>query len=183
MGDATVNEKKLKIREGAFRSYDVSAREVLEGTRNLMKAAGYTFLPNDYAGFVKPTFRARREWQGRSNEIIAVVRPGIKKALDGFVYLESLHHVLGEGCEYALVLPPINEWLLLEFLDAEDGRLWRELRSRHFMLWMYNPPEDAIMSFVGGSSDPVFRGSILLPGFISMRMIQQRAAAEVKRGK
>lgn len=175
MADATVNEKKLRIREGAFRSYEVSAREVLSGTRDLLKAAGYTFLPDEFVGFVKPTFRARREWAGRSNEILAVVRPGIKKALDGFVYLSAAREALGDKVEYALVLPPINEYVLLEFLREDGGRMDREINARHFMLWMYNPAEDAIMSFVGGSSDPVFRGSILLPGFISMRMIKQRA--------
>ncbi|MBI2957555.1 MAG: hypothetical protein HYY32_01810 [Chloroflexi bacterium] len=176
MAGPEVNEKKLKIREGDFRSYEVSAREVLSGTKNLLKAAGYEFLPNDPIGFVKPTFRARREYSGRSNEIVAIVRPGLNKALDGLVYLAAAREVLGDAVEYALVLPPINEWLLLEFLGGDGSRVRREITARSFMLWMYNPAEDAIMSFVGGSSDPVFRGSLLLPGFISMRMIEQRQA-------
>ncbi|MBI2859384.1 MAG: hypothetical protein HYX90_09935 [Chloroflexi bacterium] len=178
MADKNVNEQKLKIREGPFRSYIVSGKEVLNGTRGLLAAAGYSFLPEGRIGLVKPAFRARREWQGRSNEIVTVVRPGIKKALDGFIYLEAMRAILGDAVEYALLLPPINEWLLLEFLDAEDGRMWKELGSRHFMLWMYNPAEDAIMSFVGASADPVFRGSLLVPGFISRRMLKQRAEAK-----
>ncbi|HLC23886.1 MAG TPA: hypothetical protein VJL08_05550 [Dehalococcoidia bacterium] len=176
MGDVTVNEKKLKIKEGPFRSYDVSAREVLNGTKNLLRALGYAFLPNDFIGFVQPSFRARREWPGGSNEIVAIVRPSIKKAQDGFTYLTAARSVLGDRVEYALVLPPINEHLLLDFLRDDCGRMSKEIESRNFMLWMYNPAEDAIMSFVGSSLDRVFMGSFLLPGFISMRIIQQRAA-------
>jgi len=112
---------------------------------------------------------------------VAIVRPSLKKALDGFVYLTAAQAVLGDKVEYALLLPPINEWLLLQFLDTDGGRISKEINARHFMLWMYNPAEDAIMSFVGGSCDPIFRGSILLPGFVSMRMIKQKAAAEAKR--
>ncbi|MEW6034782.1 MAG: hypothetical protein AB1603_08020 [Chloroflexota bacterium] len=181
MGDAGVNEKKLKIREGAFRSYEVSAREVLEGTKKLLAAAGYAFLPNDHIGFVKPSLRARREWSGRSNEIVAIVRPSIKRAADGFVYLAAAHSVLGNSAEYALLLPPINEYVLLEFLRENNSQMRKLIEERNFMLWMYNPAEEAIMSFVGASCDPTFRGSFLLPGFISMRMLQQRAAAIARR--
>lgn len=183
MADPTVDDKKIKIREGPFRSYDVSSREVLNGTKKLLMAAGYKFLPNDAIGFMKPTFRAVREWQGRRNEIVAVVRPDIRKAVDGFVHLTAAHSVLGDKVEYALVLPPINEWVLLRFLDDDDSRMDREIRARKFMLWMYTPSEDAVMSFRGGSSDPLFRGSMLLPGFFSRRMLEKMAEMEAKRAQ
>jgi len=45
MVDKTVDTSKLKIKEGDFRSYDVSAREVVKGTTNLLREAGYAFMP------------------------------------------------------------------------------------------------------------------------------------------
>lgn len=175
-----VDEKKLKIKEGPFRSYVVSAKEVLSGTRDMLAVAGYSFLPDSYIGFVKPAFRARREYSGRSNEIVAVARPGLNKAADGFTYLTAAYSVLGDAVEYALLLPPINEHLLLDFLRNDGGRMRREIESRHFMLWMYNPAEDAILSFVGASADPALRGSLFMPGLFSMRQLQQRAAQIAK---
>ncbi|MDP6493863.1 MAG: hypothetical protein QGI09_00245 [Dehalococcoidia bacterium] len=118
-----MDKTKLKIREGQFRSYEVSSRQILAGTKKLLKAAGYVFLPTKHIGLVKPTFRAKREWQEGSNEIVGIVRSSIKKAIDGFVYLAAARSVLGDSVEYALVLPPINEYLLLEFLQGDDAKI------------------------------------------------------------
>lgn len=172
-----MTKKRLKIREGPFRSYDVSLREVLSGVKKLLKAAGYVFLPADHIGFVQPTFRARREWSGRSNEIVGIVRSSLKKAVDGCVHLTAAHSVLGDSVEYAVVLPPINEYLFLEFLQEDGGRFRKEMEMRRFMLWMYTPAEDAIMSFVSSSADSIFwfppPPGGLMTGLLSTRRLLQ----------
>lgn len=176
MPESEVNEKKLKIREGPFRSYIVTVRESLNGTRKLLALAGYTLLPNDYVGFFKPSIRARREIRpGHTNEILAVVRPNLRKAADGFVYLSAARAILGDSVEYACILPPINEHLLLDWLREDGGRMSKLLDANRFMFWMYNPAEDAIMSFVGRSTDPLFGLSFLMPGFFSRKMLEARA--------
>ena len=172
-----MDKTKLKIREGQFRSYEVSSRQILAGTRKLLKAAGYVFLPTKHIGLVKPTFRAKREWQEGSNEIVGIVRSSIKKAMDGFVYLAAARSVLGDSVEYALVLPPINEYLLLEFLQGDDAKIGKEIKEQRFILWMYTPTEDALMSFGGRrTSDPLFNMSPLLPGFLSKQLLDRHLA-------
>lgn len=171
-----MDPSKLKMRTGPVRFYDVSARQVLSGTKSLLRTAGYVLLPNDPVGFVKPTFRVRREWGQQSNEILGIARPSLRRALDGLVYLAAAREVLGDSVEYALLLPPIHEFFLLEFLQGNDDRISREIKKRGFMFWMYNPVEDALMSFTGGSRDPIFGMSPLLPCLLTRELLERKSA-------
>ncbi len=176
------NEQKTAIFEGEFRAYVFSMREVLKGTKDLLRAAGYSMQSPVPAGLVKPSFRARRTWAGRQNEIFAVARPELSIAVDGLVYLSAARSILGSSVEYVLLLPPINEYLLIEFLADSDYLVQREMDRNRISLWMCNPAEEALVSFVGLSCDPVFRQSPAMPGMVSMDMIRRMKEREAKRG-
>jgi len=169
-----MDPSKLKIPTGPVRFYDASVRQVLSGTKSLLRAAGYVLLPNDPIGFVKPAFRVRREWGQQSNEILGVARPGLRRALDGLVYLAAAREALGDSVEYALLLPPIHEFHLIEFLQGNDDWISREIKKRGFMFWMYNPVEDALMSFTGSSRDPIFGMSPLMPGLLTRELLKRK---------
>ena len=169
-----MDPSKPKIPAGPFRFYDVSARKVLSGTRALLCAAGYVLLPSDPVGFVKPSLRARREWGQKSNEILCIARPGLRRALDGLVHLAAAREVLGDSVEYALLLPPVHEFHLIEFLQGNDDRISREIKKRGFLFWMYNPVEDALVSFTGSSRDPIFGMSPLMPGLLTRELLKRK---------
>lgn len=164
----------LTIRPGPIRFYDVGARQVLSGTKALLRTAGYVLLPNDPVGFLKPSFRVRREWGQQSNEILCIARPSLRRALDGLVYLAAAREALGDTVEYALLLPPIHEFHLIEFLQGNDDRISREIKKRGFLFWMYNPVEDALMSFTGSSRDPIFGMSPLMPGLLTRELLKRK---------
>ena len=169
-----MDSSKPKITAGPVRFYDVSARKVLSGTRALLCAAGYVLLPNDPVGFVKPSFRARRQWGQQSNEILCVARPSLRRTLDGLVHLAAAREVLGDSVEYVLLLPLISEYHLLEFLQADDDRIGKEMKKRGFILWVYNPVEDAVFSFTGASRDPVFAMSPIMPGLLTRELLKRK---------
>ncbi|MDP6102694.1 MAG: hypothetical protein QF579_05270 [Dehalococcoidia bacterium] len=165
-----------KIAEGEFRAYDVAIEEVVKGTETFLTAVGYELLVPDYVGFVQPDFRAKRQDGDTTHEVLLVVESAIELAVDGFVKLAAMKPVLGESIDYGVVLPPINEYLLLEWLQEDRGRNFYELKRQDFMLWMYNPAEEAMWSWIGGPRDRAFSEHFVLPGMSPEVIVGQRLA-------
>lgn len=163
-----------KVTSGPFRAYDASVEDIRKGTEMFLKSAGYDLLTPDYIGFVRPDFHARRKGETANFEIVLVVEPSIEQALAGFVKLAAMKASRGIELEYGVVLPPINEYLLLEWLQDEKGRSFYELKKQEFMLWMYNPNEEAMWSWVGGPKDRSFASFFVLPGFSPDVIVGQR---------
>ncbi|MEW6034904.1 MAG: hypothetical protein AB1603_08660 [Chloroflexota bacterium] len=163
-----------KVTSGEFRAYETSLEEVRRGTEMFLRAVGYEMPEPQYLGFVRPDFHARRRDGEHSYEVVLVLEPGIEKAVDGFIKLAAMKAAKGSGPDYGVVLPPINEYLLLEWLQDEKGRNFYELKRQDFMLWMYNPAEEAMWCWVGGPRDKMFAQHFVLPGFSPDVIVGQR---------
>lgn len=169
-----MQESGPKVTAGPFRAYDASVEEIRHGTETFLKAAGYDLLSPDYIGFVRPDFHARRKAATANYELVLIVESSIEQAVDGFVKLAAMKASRGDHLEYGVVLPPINEYLLLEWLQDDKGRNFYELKRQEFMLWMYNPSEEAMWSWVGGPKDKSFASFFVLPGFSPDVIVGQR---------
>lgn len=163
-----------KVTEGPFRAYAASIEDVRKGTEMFLRSVGYELLTPEYVGFVRPDFHARRTEGTQSYDIALVVEPKIEEACDGFVKLAAMKASRGSGLEYGVVLPPINEYLLLEWLQDDRGRNFYELKRQEYMLWMYNPVEEAMWCWVGGPKDRAFASHFVLPGVPPDTIVAQR---------
>lgn len=165
-----------RVTSGPFRAYDTSIEEVRKGTEVFLQSVGYEFLNPGFIGLVRPDFHVRRQEGDKKYEIVFVLAAGIDQSLDAFIKLAAMKATRGESLEYGVVLPPINEYLLLEWLMEDKGKNFYELKKQEFMLLMYNPAEEAMWSWIGRPKDPTFSQHFVLPGFSPDVIIGQRLA-------
>jgi hypothetical protein len=56
-----------------------------------------------------------------------------------------------------LVLPPINEYLLIEFLTEEKGRWYFGIKDARLVVWFCNPHDHTMICPIGAPSDKAFQ--------------------------
>jgi len=145
-----------RIKEGEFREWYFPVEEVLEWSEVFIQDVGYELRPKSYVGFVQPDFHGMRQTQKRNYEVVGVVRQHFDEAIDGLAKLIAVKAVLGDSADYALVLPPVSEHLMLEFFRQENGRWYFEIKRHKFMVWLANPDEEFVWCLVGGPQDKLF---------------------------
>src|SRR3989304_8977657 len=93
--------------------------------------------------------------------------------------VQARRAVLGEGVDYALVLPPVNEYLLLEFLQEEKGRWFFGMKEQGLMMWLCNPANDSLWCILGAPRDRRFDNYFILTKFQVEPVISQRLSAQL----
>ena len=158
-----------------------TSAEVLKESERFLRYVGYQLQPVSYIGFVQPDFHARRQSEPTTYDVVGVVREGLDQAVDALVRLMALKAVLGESVDHVLVLPPVSEYLLIELLTKETGRLLHEIKRQQFMIWLCNPERETTTCLIGSTRDnrfnDYFAGSTSIAGgfeqFLMMRLSQQ----------
>jgi hypothetical protein len=170
----------MKVREGEFRSYDFSTEEILAWAKKFLSYVGYELLPPQYIGFTQPDIHAKRGEGEKTYEIVAMVGSGLGEVVDNYAKLSSLKTSLGEKADYVLILPPVNEYLLIEFLTEDKGRWFYEIKDREFMMWLGNPQEETMWCILGSPRDNKFNDFFIFPvkgmsfdAFIAMRLARE----------
>jgi len=165
------------IKEGEFRGYSFAMEKLMEWVRIFLTDAGYELLPPDYIGFVQPAVHARRAEGERVYEIVGFDSPDMENAPEALVKLAAARAVRGDEADYALILPPVNEYLLLEFLRADRGRWYLAMKDLKMMAWLVNPEKEYVWCITGEPLDKTLseffvQGKVALD-FILMREINQ----------
>ena len=119
-----------------------TAEQVLKESERFLQYAGYELQPVSEIGSVPPDFYARRQSGSATHELVGMVRRSLDEAEDAFAKLAAIKAVLGESVDYVLVLPPVSEFLMIELLIKEQGRLFHELKQQQFMVWLCNPERE-----------------------------------------
>ena len=157
-----MSEKKFSSKEliGQLRptpdlAYEFSNQEVLEGVKFFIKYVGYTFEEQKEHHPGDPDFSAIRTTPEVTYRIIGVLRRNMKEVAEGITYLKKIKEKLGtEGqTEYAIVLPPVQERHLIDYMKADGNKLYRDLQLNKFMLWLCNPTEKSMFCAQGASRD------------------------------
>lgn len=167
------------IREtGPFRSWVFSREAVLAGTEKFLKYVGYQLQTPGSIGFVQPDLHAKRPEGKKAHEVVAVVRASLEQAVEGYAQLAAIRASLGESADYALVLPPVNEFLLIQFLTNDKGRWFYEIKKLQFMMWLCNPDQEAMWCIVGGPRDRLFEHYFVyadqaIDPYIAMRLSKE----------
>ncbi len=178
-------ESLKRVSDGEFRHYVFGLSELQAETQRFLTQVGYELKPAGYIGLVQPDFRAKRKGDGRSYELVGLVREGLDQAVDALVKLAAIKAVRRD-VDCVLVLPPANEYLLIEFLMEEKGRWYFGMKDARLMAWFCNPDNHTTICVIGAPSDKDFQKHFYLSqmsfdDYMSIRashLIQERLLAE-----
>ena len=157
---------------------------VLKETEGFLRQAGYELQPPAYSGFVQPDFHAKRKEGDSSYEIIGLIKPGMDEIVDGLAKLLSMKAVLGDTVNYVLVLPPVSEYLMIEFSIEDKGRWFFSMRDHRLIIWLCNPSRHTTVCLMGSPRDGLLQHHFISTGptnfesLINMKLIGQLMAEE-----
>lgn len=139
-------------------AYEFSNEEVLEGAKYFLRYVGYTLEEKGARRKNKPDFYARRSEREAVYEILGVVKHSMKEVADGIVHLKKIREELGEKgmTDYVIVLPPVQERHLIDYMMADDYKLYKGLRENAFIVWICNPEEKSVWCPQGAPKDKRF---------------------------
>jgi len=138
-------------------AYEFSNEEVLEAAKYFLQYVGYT-LEEKEQWKNKPDFCARRGEGGVTYEILGLVRHSMKEVADGIAHLKKIKEELGEKetMDYIIALPPVQERHLIDYMTADDYKLYKDLRENAFAVWICNPQEKSVWCPQGAPKDKRF---------------------------
>ncbi|MEW6034000.1 MAG: hypothetical protein AB1603_04000 [Chloroflexota bacterium] len=179
MSTEETRSRPERIKEGEFREWSFPISEILKWTRAFVKDAGYEVLAPRYVGLILPDFQARRKEGDKTYEIIGVGAQHTDTAVDALTKLAAMRTVLGDKADYVLVMPPISEYLLLDFMREDKGRWYFAMKEFKLMVWLANPDEEFTWCLVGEPQDKVFRG-FFAGGRMSVDFVLNRELAQAR---
>lgn len=151
-----IEESGQRISEGEFRHYVFSLADLRNETERLLKQAGYTLKTPKYIGLVEPDFRAKRTSGSSTFDVAGIIRENLDQAVEALIRLAAIK-AANRDVECVLVLPPINEYQLIEWLKDNDARWYFGIHDSRLMLWFCNPGNHSTICFIGSPSDAQFR--------------------------
>jgi hypothetical protein len=180
-----VEAPKQRTSEGEFRHYVFGLPELRAETERFLKQAGYEMKPTKYVGLVQPDFRAKRKAGNGAFELVGMVRENLDQAVEALVKLAAIK-AASRDVDCALVLPPINEYLLIEWLTEESGRWYFGTRDSRIMIWFSNPDDRTTICVLGKPLDQEFlkhfyMSQMSFDDYISIRhpnLVKERILAE-----
>lgn len=174
-----------RISEGEFRHYVFSVEEISSEVQRFLKQVGYQPKPPAYIGLVQPDLRFKRTSDGGTYELVGMIRGSIEEAVDALTKLAAIKAVRRD-IDCVLVLPPINEYLLIEFLTEERGRWYFGMKDSRLVMWFCNPDDHTMICPIGAPSDKEFQkyfymSKMSFDEYMSVRasdLIRERLLAE-----
>jgi hypothetical protein len=148
MSEKKFSSKDLisRLKQTPDLAYDVTNEEVMEGIKLFIQYRGYTL--DEQKGHLPggPDFSAYRKETGMTIRMVGVLRRNMKEVVDGISHLQKIKDALGdkEEMEYSIVLPPVSERHLIDYLRADDNKLHRDLEENGFLLFVCNPKEKIV---------------------------------------
>jgi len=138
-------------------AYEFSNQQVTEGVKHFLRYVGYTLEEN--VDEAKLDFRATRKEGNITYQILGVVKHSMKEVADGIAQLRGLKKELGqeENTDYVIALPPVQERYLIDYMVADDYKLYKELRQNAFLVWICNPEEKSVWCCQGSPKDKRFK--------------------------
>jgi hypothetical protein len=174
---------RLTLDEDWYRHYDETSlytrQDVVRALSAFLQYAGYTIVPPEVIGFMKPDVAAERAGGGQRYRMIFVVREGINEAVEGFRQLASAKCFRKDSLDYVLALPPVSEHFLIEFL-IEREEWFFPIKDGLFQLWLVNPSREKVDCILGWPRDDDFRHYFANPQLAAFASyIAEKATAKI----
>jgi hypothetical protein len=155
-----MSEQAETANEGWHRLYDeralFSREDLLKTLRGFLEYAGYQLTEARPIGFMKPDLAACRVAGDRRYEMIFVVRREINQAVEGLRELAAAKCFRRDSLDYVLVLPPVSEHYMIEFL-IEKEEWFFPIKDHLFQLWLVNPQRQKVDCLLGWPRDDELR--------------------------
>jgi len=152
--------KNGALNEGWHRLYNetplYSCHEVIKALHSFLEYAGYTPVPPEPVGFMRPDLRATRTVATNCYDMVFVVREGINQAVEGLRELAAAKCFRKDALDYVLALPPVSEHYLIEFL-IEKEEWFFPVKDHLFQIWLVNPEREKVDCLLGWPRDNDFR--------------------------
>ena len=158
-----LREPKKRVSDGEFRHYVFEASELLAEAQRFLQQVGYEPKECAFIGLVQPDFRAKRKTDKAGYEIVGLVRESLDEAIEALIRLAAIRAVRSD-VDCVLVVPPINEYLLIEFLTEESGRRYFGMKDARLTVWFCNPENRTTMCAIGGPTDRDFDKHFFMSG-------------------
>lgn len=136
-------------------AYEFSNEEVLEAAKFFLRYVGY-ILEEKGQWKNEPVFYGKRSEGAVTYEIMGLVRHSMKEVADGVAQLVKMKGELGEKIEYVIALPPVQERHLIDYMRADDYKLYKDLRGNALAVWICNPQEKSVWCPQGALKDKRF---------------------------
>jgi hypothetical protein len=144
------------LNEGWHRLYDekplYQRDELLKALTAFLEYAGYTLVPADPIGFMKPDIKASRVVGTTRYEMIFVVREAVNQAVEGLRELACAKCFRKDSLDYVLALPPVSEHYLIEFLIEKEDWFF-PIKDHLFQIWLLNPGREKVDCLLGWPRD------------------------------
>lgn len=130
--------------------------QVEKALRDFLAYAGYEFAPTEPIGFMKPDLTVFRKAEKKRHEMIFVIREGINQAVEGLRDLAAAKCFRKDSLDYVLVLPPVSEHYLIEFLIEKEDWFF-PIKDHLLQLWLVNPKRETVDCLIGWPRDDDFK--------------------------
>jgi len=164
-----------------YRTYDeqpaFSREEVLKALKGFLEYAGYEVRPPEPIGFMKPDLAARRKAGKQTYEIIFVVREEVNHAVEGLRELAAAKCFRRDSLDYVLVLPPVSEHYLIEFLIEKEDWFF-PVKDHLLQIWLINPEKEKVDCLIGWPRDDDFKHYFSNPNLAGFATFISNKAAE-----
>ena len=143
-------------------AYEFSAEEVLGATTQFLQYVGYQLQPLSPIGSVQPDFHVKRQVGATTYEIVGLVGHSLNEMANLFAKLAAMKPISGEEADYVIVLPPVSERRLLDFLFDNKGKWYLDIKQEQFMLWLCNPKQETMWCIMGSPNDTLFNDYFIM---------------------
>jgi uncharacterized protein YktA (UPF0223 family) len=118
----------------------------------------YEFTNEEVLEGAKFFLFATRVEGGVTYKILGVVRHSMKEVVNGIAQLKKIKEELEEQgtIDYVIVIPPVQERHLIDYMMADDYKLYKDLRDNAFIVWICNPQEKSAWCCQGAPKDKRF---------------------------
>mgnify|MGYP001029267917 CR=1 FL=1 len=158
----TSEEMIRRLRQVPELAFEFSAEEVSSATTQFLQYVGYQLQPLSPIGSVQPDFHAKREAGATVYEIVGLVGHSLNDVADLFAKLAAMKRIHSERVDYVLVLPPVSERRLLDFLSDNKGEWYSDIKQEQFMFWLCNPQQETVWCILGSPKDNLFNDYFVL---------------------
>jgi len=159
-GKFTTKDFLAQLRMCPQLAYEFTNEEVFEAAKKFLEYVGYQLAGQDKLANVKEklAFRAKRKDSKTKvvHEIIGVVRHDMTEVDDGIASLDILKGMFGNHIDYSIMVPPINERYLIDYMCKDDYKSLKKIQKEHYMIWLCNPEEKSVWSAFGAPRDQLF---------------------------
>ncbi len=103
-----------------------------------------------------PDLVASRKTDGIRLDMVFIVGAGLNDAVRGFRHLAAAKLFCGDDLDYVLVLPPVSEHFLIEFLIEKEDWFF-PIKDQLLQLWLVNPEKETVDCLIGWPRDGSFK--------------------------